>query len=130
MASDLDLTDVHLAILGVLWERGEATVAQVHESLEPRMSISQKTIGTLLLRLEQRGVVRHRTVGRGNVYRAAVARRTVLMARMAGLLGAVFDAGPGGASPHLVSDGDVRPGDVAYLRKLLRRAERDIQGEG
>jgi predicted transcriptional regulator len=122
------LTDLHLAILGVLWDRGEAAVTDVHEVLRGQTEVSRKTVGTLLSRLEQRGLVRHRAEAGENVYTAAVPRRTVLIARMAGVLGAVFGGGTGAPVAALEHD-EVRPGDVARLRKLLRKAERDIKGE-
>ena len=44
------------------------------------------------------------------------------------MLGAVFSPKES-AAPNLVGRRDVRPGDVARLRALLRKAERDIRGD-
>ena len=129
MAGYRDLTDLQLALLSALWDRREATIAEVHESLRGRTKVSRKTVATLLSRLEKRGVVRHRTVGNEASYTATVSRRTVLISRMAAMLGAVFEAPVSGPAPHLVERGELRAGDVARLRKLLRKAERDIRGD-
>jgi predicted transcriptional regulator len=124
-----DLTDLHLALLGVLWDRREATIAEIHESLRSRNKVSRKTIATILSRLEKRGFVRHRTAGNEGIYTATVPRRTVVISRMAAVLGAVFEGPVKGPVPHLVERGEVRAGDVDRLRKLLRKAERDIRGD-
>ncbi|MBI2795340.1 MAG: BlaI/MecI/CopY family transcriptional regulator [Gemmatimonadetes bacterium] len=121
-----DLTDLHVAILAVLWDRGEATVAEVQQALRGRTPVARKTVATLLARLEERGVVRRRSEGREGVYRAAVKRRAVLMDRMMRLLGAAFDVAPAAGAPRIVASGEVRRGDAARLRALLRKAGRDL----
>ena len=67
-----ELTDLQLTILSVLWERREATVAEIHDEIGERAGASRKTIATLLDRLERRGYVKHKARDRENVYRAAV----------------------------------------------------------
>ena len=42
------LTDLQLAIMGVVWERREATVGDVHAALLDETGLARKTIGTLL----------------------------------------------------------------------------------
>lgn len=124
-----DLTDLQLALLGVLWDRREATIGEVHESLRDQTGVTRKTVATLMSRLERRGVVRHRTVGNEGVYTATVSRRAVLISRMVAVLGAVFESPTGRPAPHIVERGEIRAGDVARLRSLLRKAERDIRGD-
>jgi BlaI family transcriptional regulator, penicillinase repressor len=63
-----DLTELHLDIMRVLWDRGSATVADVHRALEAR-GLAQATISTLLRRLEKKGVITHDTAGREFAYR-------------------------------------------------------------
>ncbi len=123
-----DLTDLQLALLGVLWDRRAATIAEVHEALQAHTPVTRKTVATLMSRLEKRGVVRRRTRGNEGVYSATVSRRAVLVSRMMAVLGAVFETPARKPAPHMVERGDVRTGDVAWLRALLRKAERDIRG--
>jgi len=54
------LTELQLAILRVLWERGEATVQDIWEALHPERGLAQTTVATMLSRLERRGVVTRR----------------------------------------------------------------------
>ncbi|MEO7965492.1 MAG: BlaI/MecI/CopY family transcriptional regulator, partial [Gemmatimonadaceae bacterium] len=58
------LTDLQLAIVRLLWDRGECTVVDVQDGLLPERPLAQTTVATLLSRLEKRGVVSHRVAGR------------------------------------------------------------------
>jgi predicted transcriptional regulator len=123
-----DLTDLHVLILGALWAQGTATIAEVHAAIRHRTDATTKTIATLLGRLEQRGLETHQIVGREGVYRALIGRREVLVARMGGMLASFFgaeDAAVGGGA-RVVGD-EVREGDAARLRDLLRRAEQAVE---
>jgi predicted transcriptional regulator len=114
-----DLTDLQLALLGVVWDRGEATANDIHQALEASAGLARGTVGALLHRLERQGILRHRADGREFRYRAAVSREEVTAARVRGLVKGLF----GGDLPAMVSfavaQSDTRRGDVERLRKLL-----------
>lgn len=128
-----ELTDLQLMLLGVLWDRREATIGEIHERLAGDAEVSRKTVATLLSRLEARGLVRHRVEGRENVYQAAVPRQQVLLSRVSSLLGALFHGDPRAAGVAALDASQVHEGDVDRLRALLRRLEEDVaaaDGEG
>src|SRR5207248_2952602 len=54
------LTELQLAILRVIWDRGEATVQEIWEALHAERGLAQTTVATMLSRLERRGVVTRR----------------------------------------------------------------------
>ena len=72
MPDTTQLTDLQLALLRVLWTRGEATVTEMVEALRPERDLAPTTVATLLSRLEKRRVVSHSTRARQYVYRARV----------------------------------------------------------
>jgi BlaI family penicillinase repressor len=123
-----DLTDLQLMIMSVLWNQREATIGTIHEQLSERGPVSRKTIAMILSRLEQRGLVKHHIDERAGVYRARVAKQSVLRARVASLLGAVFVGQPRLTGAHALDPADVRSGDVEQLVALLRQLERDVKG--
>jgi predicted transcriptional regulator len=63
MPEAVSLTDLQLAIVRILWERGASSVVEVQEALAPERSLAQTTVATILTRLEKRGVVRHEPRG-------------------------------------------------------------------
>lgn len=121
------LTDLQVDVLAVLWERGEATVAEVHQALERAHGLARKTVGTLLFRLEQQGVIGHREDGREYVYSARVTRDQVERAAVGSVLGRLFRGDVAAMVSHALRAEEVEPGDVERLREMLDRwsAERE-----
>ena len=62
--SKTQLTDLQLDLMRVLWERGEATVAEVRDELAGR-DLALTTVATVLSRLEKQDVVARRMEGSG-----------------------------------------------------------------
>ena len=62
--SKQSLGDLQHAIMRILWSAGEATSAQVHAALLVERGLAPTTIATMLRKMEQKGVVTHRAVGR------------------------------------------------------------------
>lgn len=118
-----ELTDLQLAILGVLWEAGEATVNEVRGRLEERRPLARTTVATLLSRLEDKGVVEHQEEGREYVYRARLSEEEVLRSRVDVLAENLF----GGDVPALVSRlldvGDLRRSELDRVRRLIEEKE-------
>src|SRR5260370_8628255 len=88
------LGDLQLAILRVLWARGEASVAEVHEALEPERGLAPTTIATMLVKLEKKGVVEHHTEGRRFIYRPRVSESSVRRSMLADLTSHLFPGDP------------------------------------
>jgi len=122
-----DLTDLQLMIMSVLWIEQEATIGTIHVHLSAQGAVSRKTIAMILSRLEQRRLVSHRLDGREGVYKARVAKKSVLRSRMASLLSAVFVGQPRLTGANALDPADVRSGDVEKLIAMLRQLERDVK---
>src|SRR5436190_21803729 len=109
------LTELQLAILDVLWQRGEATALQIHAALEPSTGLARGTIGTLLHRLEKQRVLGHRRDGRDYLYRPAVAREEVQAAQLGSVLHGVFDGSLAAMVTLAVSRREVSADDLAQI---------------
>jgi BlaI family penicillinase repressor len=70
-----DLGDLEREVLGLVWQRGEATADQIRQTL--KRPLKESTVRTVLSRLEQKGFVAHEVAQRTFVYRAATARAAV-----------------------------------------------------
>ena len=124
-------TELQLAILRAVWERGEATGADVQEMLAPERPLAQSTVATLLSRMERKGLLAHRTEGRQFVYRAKVneeAVRNSLLDQFSGLAGEIFRGDVAALVSHLLTAGDVAPDDLAKVRALIEARERELEG--
>lgn len=125
------LTELQLDIMGVLWERGEATAVEVREALRPRRELAQTTVSTLLSRLEKRGLVTHRTEGRQYVYRAQVeearVRRSVV-SEFSDMADRLFAGDLAEMVTQLLSGSDVDVDDLARVREMIDRREAELRG--
>jgi len=117
------LGELQHAIMRVLWERDEATVANVHEALYEERGLAPTTIATMLRKMENKGVVAHRLEGRQFVYRPVVSESDVRSSMVGELLDRLFAGDPAALVSHLVADHTIDDGKIERLRELLGVAE-------
>ncbi len=129
MAEQLELTELQIAIMRVLWERGEASVADVWEALQPERGLAQTTVATLLSRLERRGVVSRRAEHRSFVYSAVVSEADVRQSMVGGLTERMFAGDVTALVNHLLTRHEIAPGDLARLREMIDAAETHADSE-
>jgi len=122
---DVSLSELQIALMRVLWRRGEASTADVVADLADERGLKHTTVATLLTRLEKRGVVEQRRDGRQLLYRALVAEADVRRSMVADLLGALFAGDAQELVAHLVQESEIDAGDLAKLKRRLARGERD-----
>lgn len=117
------LGDLQLAILGVLWEHGEASVAEVHRELEEERGLALTTIATMLTKMEAKGAVTHRAEGRRFIYRPTVSESEVRRSMVAQLTERLFGGSPAALVSHLISEHEL---DAAELDSLRTLTESDV----
>lgn len=114
-----DFGELQLAILRVLWERGEASVRDVREALAPDREPAVSTVATVLSRLEEQDAVSHRKEGRRYVYRAELGRDEVRRSMVGELLDRLFGGEPTELVGHLLRQRDLDGADLDRLRELV-----------
>lgn len=119
MGKKSQLGDLQLAVLEVLWEQDEATVAQVQDVLREERNPAKSTVATVLSRLERQNLVSHRTEAREFVYRALVSRGQVRRSMVDELVDSLFGGDPSQLVSHLVSSREIDRGDLEQLRGML-----------
>lgn len=116
------LSDLQLAVMRVLWQRGEAATAEVVADLAAERGLAHTTVATLLTRLEKRGVVAQRRDGRSWIYSARLSEAEVQRSMVADLVASLFAGDSTALLAHLVSADEVTAGDLAAIRARLRAA--------
>jgi predicted transcriptional regulator len=117
------LGDLQHAIMKVLWQRAEATVAEVHDALYEERSLAPTTIATMLRKMEDKGVVAHRVDGRQFVYRPTVSEPEVRTSMVSELVDRLFSGDAAALVSHLVADRAIDSDELERLRALLAEAE-------
>ena len=117
-----DLSDLQLAVMRVLWDKGEASAAQVQQALERSRKLAITTVSTLLVRLEKRGVINHRTDGRTFVYRPRVSELEMRRKTISSVIQNLFRGNPSEVVGQILSERDVSAEDLARMKKLIQDA--------
>lgn len=116
-------TESELAILNVLWERGEATVREVHESLYGDDG-GYTTALKMLQVMHAKGLVRRDERQRAHVYKAAITKSATQKRATAELVQRLFDGRPAELVLRALG-GDKSPSaeELSQIRELLDRIE-------
>ena len=118
-------TDRELEALKVLWKQGEATVRDICGQMNAQGSdLAYTTVLSLLQVMEQKGLVKHKLVGRAYVYYPKANRRGTFRKLATGFLEKVFD---GAMDEYLVHALQSRRLDIEELTRLeeMIRAAKD-----
>jgi len=113
------LTDAEARIMAILWDRGEATVAEVVRSLRAKRPVSYSTIQTILRILEEKDYVTHAKSGRAFVYRAVVDRAQARRRALRHLVARLFDDSPSQLVLNVLEHERLSEAELARVRKLV-----------
>jgi len=122
MMSSPDLSDLQLAIIRVLWDKGEASAAEVQLAMKRSRPLAITTVSTLLARLEKKGFVTHRSAGRTFVYRARVSELDMRRKAISGVIRNLFRGNPSEVVGQILSERDVSEEDLERMRRMIQDA--------
>jgi len=128
MDKPLRLGDLQVAILRVLWEEGEATVARVTEGLAGKRR-APTTIATMLSKMERRGLVDHRVEGRQFVYRPTLSESEATRTMVADLTERLFEGNVSALVGHLIRSEEIDRDELVRLRAMIVERERMEAGD-
>ncbi len=125
MTPPLELSELQLAVMRVLWQQKKAAVTEVQEALKSERGLALTTVATVLTRLEKAGLVAHRASGRHYLYRPLVSEEEVRRSMVSVLAERLFEGDVAALVSHLVNARDIKPGDLARVRQLIEAKERE-----
>ncbi len=120
------LAPLQLEIMQVLWDREEATVAEVHQDLQKGRPLAYTTVSTMLTKMQRNGQVRikRREAGRVLVYAAAIRESAVNHSMVGDLASRLFHGDVAQMVQHLLESGDVGPEELDRLERLIQERKR------
>lgn len=125
MTPPLELSELQLAVMRVLWQKRKAAVAEVQEALKSERDLALTTVATVLTRLEKAGLVTHRASGRHYLYRPLVSEEEVRRSMVSALAERLFEGDVAALVSHLVSAREIKPGDLERVKRLIEARERE-----
>ncbi len=123
MSDEVIFTERELDIMSVLWRAGSGTVAEVREELADDLGYTG--VLKMLQILEEKGMVRHEREGRAYRYHPVVEPGEAGGHALSRIVDKIFHGSAELALARLVSDRRLSAGEVARMKALLDRAERD-----
>ena len=117
-------TESELEILTVLWERGLASVREVHEELARNKDVGYTTTLKLMQIMNEKGLVKRDASVKTHIYQAAVSKEKT----QKHLLGKMIEGLFGGSSTQLViqalGNHNASPEELDEIQKLLNDLKR------
>lgn len=116
-----------MRIMKVVWDRREATVAEVLDALDDAdTSLAYTTIATMLRKMEVRGLVSHRAEGRSFIYAPEVAAKDVSRSMADHLVDRLFEGSLFEAVNHLLTTREVSRDELRQLEKLIAERKKKL----
>ena len=117
-------TVMELAILRVLWERGPATVRDVHQVLEGEKPTGYTTVLKLLQIMTAKGMVTRNEDARAHVYEARLPAENTKRQLVSDLVQRAFAGSASQLMMHALSGKKTTPAEIDEIRRMLDEHER------
>jgi BlaI family penicillinase repressor len=120
-------TSSELEILHVLWERGPATVREVHQTLNEKRPIGYTSVLKLMQIMTAKGTVRRNVQQRAHVYEAVQPEEQTKQQLARDVLQRVFDGSASELMMHALAGRKASKEEIAEMRRLLNEHERKLR---
>jgi len=118
------LSEAQLEIMNAVWDRGETTVGEVWSALSQLRPIARNTVQTMIVRLEEKGWLKHRTEGNTFYYRATQPGRTARKRMVRRLLDTAFHGSTEGLLLAILEEQSLSKAEAQRIRSLIDQATR------
>jgi BlaI family transcriptional regulator, penicillinase repressor len=116
-------------IMEIVWDQGEVSVFEVREILGQTREISRTAVRTTMERLEEKGWLTHRVIGRTHFYRPLVSRDASLGHRIVDFVDKACGGEPERLMAALMEYRGLTPEEIRRIQTLLESAKKSKSGE-
>ncbi|MFL5487733.1 MAG: BlaI/MecI/CopY family transcriptional regulator [Gemmatimonadaceae bacterium] len=119
----LHLTQRELDIMSVLWDRGEATVTEVRDRIDPDLAYT--SVSSMIRTLELKGYVSHRRgEGKTHVYYPVINAEAAGESALGRVLDKIYGGSPIKLLAQLVDQHRLSDKELARMRDLLKGSKK------
>ncbi|EDL60866.1 BlaI/MecI/CopY family transcriptional regulator [Gimesia maris] len=122
-ADTTPLTEIQREMMEIVWQREEVTVSEVREALSTHRPLARNTVQTMLVRLEEKGWLKHREQGRTFVYSANRPRTLSLGAKVSQMVDRLFAGSPEEMVTALLEYRGLSADEAERIRAMIEAAE-------
>ena len=119
------LSEGQREIMEIVWDQGEVSVFEVREILNQRREVARNTVRTMLERMEEKGWVTHRVIGRTYFYSPLVAREVSLGERVVDMIDKACGGRPERLMSAIMEFRGLSEDEAQRIREMLDQAHRD-----
>jgi len=109
----------------IVWDQGEVSVFEVREILGQNREISRTAVRTTMERLEEKGWLGHRVIGRTHFYRPLVTRDVSLGQRIVEIVDKACGGEPERLMAALMEYRGLSAEEIKRIQSLLERARKN-----
>ena len=123
------LSEGQREIMEIVWDHGEVSVFEVREILGQRRDVARNTVRTMLERMEEKGWLTHRVIGRTYFYSALVPRDISLGRRVVEMIEKACGGQPERLMSALMEYRGLTDEEAQRIRKMLDQTQRSRPGK-
>jgi BlaI family transcriptional regulator, penicillinase repressor len=116
-------TEGELEILRVLWDKGPATVRELHDALSQERSLAYTTVLKLLQIMTEKGLVQRTEAGRAHVYRTTASQEETQSQLLRDLSTRLFAGSATQLAMHALAMDPASSDELKEIRKLIERKQ-------
>ena len=116
-------TEGELEILRVLWDKGPATVRELHDALSQERALAYTTVLKLLQIMTEKGLVQRTEVGRAHVYRTTASQEETQSQLLRDLSTRLFAGSAAQLAMHALAMDPASSDELKEIRKLIERKQ-------
>jgi BlaI family transcriptional regulator, penicillinase repressor len=117
------LSPAQRELMEVIWKKGEVAAIEVRASLADGRELARETVRTMLQRMEEKGWLKHRVVGRTFFYSAAVPKSGAVGQRVIELIDTVCGGSPERMMTALLDYRGLSADEAKRIEVLIQQAK-------
>ena len=114
-------TEAELELLRVLWDKGEASVRELHEVVSLQRPIGYTSVLKTLQIMTEKGLVERTEAGKAHIYRAAASQEETQNQLLRDLSERLFSGSAAQLAMHALTMQPASEEELEEIRKLIRK---------
>ena len=117
------LTDSEQQIMEILWQKGEASVRDIAESLSEQKPTAYTTVQTMCKILADKGYADFYKQGKAFIYTPKITQKDARQGALTSMLNKFFGGSAEVLAQHLLQETDIELNDLQELQKKIDSSE-------
>ena len=118
------LSPAQREIMEIVWDQGEVAAIEVRDMIAESRPVARETIRTMLQRMEEKGWLQHRVVGRTHFYSAVMPREATVGHKVIELVDTICGGSPERLVTALLDFRGLSKAESERIQQLIEAAKK------